>query len=246
MEFLILGFFGIITGVMSGFFGVGGGTILVPLLLTYGFDMKTAVAISIMQMVFSSIYGSFLNSKKTQNLLQDGLLIGLGGSMGGLLSGVIVPNVQAIYLQYIFIAVIIFSIYKIFATPLKHDKAVQKKNSFLLILIGFVIGVIAMSIGIGGSIILTPILVGFLYYNLKDAASLGLFFVIFSSTAGFVSLSIGGHMPFLLGAIVGIASLVGVRIGVKGKSIVKIESYKTVTLTLYTTILFVTLYAVFI
>ena len=47
--------FGLITGFTSGFFGIGGGSILIPMLLLVGFVMKEAVAISIMQMVFSSI-----------------------------------------------------------------------------------------------------------------------------------------------------------------------------------------------
>ena len=55
---------GLITGFTSGFFGIGGGSILIPMLLVYGFMMKEAVAISIMQMVFSSIYGSIINAKK--------------------------------------------------------------------------------------------------------------------------------------------------------------------------------------
>ncbi len=59
--------FGLTAGFVSGFFGLGGGTVLTPILFTAGFAMKEAIAISIMQMVFSSIYGSFLNSKK-QNI----------------------------------------------------------------------------------------------------------------------------------------------------------------------------------
>ena len=87
-----LAIFGIITGFTSGFFGVGGGMVLVPMLLMYGFIMKEAVAISIMQMVFSSIYGSFLNAKKAKDVLKDGIILGIGGSIGGITSAYIVSS----------------------------------------------------------------------------------------------------------------------------------------------------------
>jgi uncharacterized membrane protein YfcA len=245
LEILIL--FGIITGLMSGFFGVGGGTVLVPLLLLNGFEMKTAVAISIMQMVFASIYGSYLNSKKTKNLFKDGLIIGIGGSLGGFLSGFIVPNIDGIYLQYVFLSVILFSIYKITLsqTDTTHANTKKAKSPYILLLIGFIIGSIAMSIGIGGSILLTPILVGYMFYNLKDASSLGLFFVIFSSIAGFISLSIGGHMPYTEGFLVGIFSLIGVYAGVFLKNKIEMKSYKIILLILYSVIFLATLKTVF-
>ncbi len=233
---------GILTGLMSGFFGVGGGTVLVPLLLLYGFEMKSAVAISIMQMIFSSIYGSFLNSRQNKAILKDGITIGIGGFLGGSLSGVIVPNVPGIYLKYIFIAVILFSIYRVAATSLENPKGTASRNKFVLIFIGFIIGMIAMSIGIGGSVILAPILVGYMLYNLKDAASLGLFFVIFSSIAGFISLSLSGHMHYSEGAIVGVASLIGVYFGIKLKNSINIKYYKQLTLFMYSMILISVIY----
>ena len=239
---LELAIFGIITGFSSGFFGIGGGTILVPLLLATGFVMKEAVAISIMQMVFSSIYGSFLNAKKAKDVVKDGVILGIGGSIGGLLSGYIVPNVSNEFLQYLFIAILIFTIIKIFYSPAIQTENIQIRNTYVLILIGAVIGILAMSIGVGGSILLTPILVGYLRYDLKAATALGLFFVIFSSIAGFISTSYHGQMLFVEGATVGIGSLIGVYFGIKVKDMVKATSYKNYVLLLNILVLAIMLY----
>ncbi len=240
MEVLIL--LGAVTGFVSGFFGIGGGTILVPMLLLAGFEMKNAVAISIMQMVFSSTYGSFLNFKKNTSILKDGLVIGFGGFLGGSLSGIVVSLIDSIYLKYIFLIVIIFTLYRIIFSSPEPIKEKASKSKSVLILIGFVIGVIAMSIGVGGSVMLTPILAGYMYYNLKDASSLGLFFVIFSSIAGFLSHSISGHMLYYEGAIIGIASLVGVYYGIKVKNMINLKSYKQLTVGLYVIILLSIIY----
>lgn len=235
--------FGIITGFISGFFGVGGGMVLVPMLLLAGFIMKEAVAISIMQMVFSSIYGSFLNSKTAKNVLKDGLIIGIGGFFGGLQSGFIISNVSNETLQYLFIAILIYSILSIFKSPAEINEEEKKtSNKFVLFLIGAIIGVTAMSIGVGGSIMLTPLLVRFLNYDLKKATSLGLFFVIFSSVAGFTSLTINNQMLFTEGATIGLSSLIGVYFGIKVKNSIKSTSYKKYILILYIAILISMIY----
>ena len=243
---LELSIFGMITGFISGFFGVGGGMVLVPMLLNIGFVMKEAVAISIMQMVFGSIYGTFLNYKQNKKLLQDGLVIGFGGFVGGFQNGFIHSMVSNQFLEYLFLAIIIFSIYRIAASSPLGNETQKSHNKALLFLVGFIIGAIAMSIGVGGSVMLTPLLVGYLFYNLKDASSLGLFFVIFSSVAGFISLSIVGEMLYYEGTIVAISSLVGVYFGIKMKHIVHIENYKKYLLILNSLILVGMVYKMFL
>ena len=230
---LLLIAFGILTGFIAGFFGVGGGMVLIPMLLFAGFSMKSAVAISILQMVFTSIFGSFLNYKKNKSIVKDGLVIGTGGFIGGLLSGFIVSTLEGIYLQYLFIVIVLFAIYRISTTSIIIEKERKEHSKFSLLIIGFFIGLIAMSIGVGGSVMLTPILVGYMYYNLKDASSLGLFFVIFSSIAGFISLALTGHMLYYDGSLVGIASLIGVYFGIKIKHKANISSYKKLILIMY-------------
>ena len=229
--------FGLITGFTSGFFGIGGGMVLVPLLLYAGYDMKESVAISIMQMVFSSIFGSFLNLRKQKHLIVDGLLVGIGGFTGGLFSGSIIATLSSQTLQYMFILILIASILKIFKTPVDHEDEIKRPNKLFLILIGMGIGAFAMSIGVGGTIMLTPLLVGFMRYQLKIATTLSLFFVVFSSIAGFISLSLSNQMLYNEGVIVGFGSLIGVYFGIKVKNMVHIKSYKNAVLILFTIIL---------
>ncbi len=234
--------FGIITGFISGFFGIGGGMILVPMLISIGFVMKEAIAISIMQMVFSSIYGSFLNSKKTQNVFKDGIILGIGGFVGGLQNSYIHTLVSNKFLQYLFIIIILLSIIKIFFSSTEPEIEIKYHSNITLFIIGLIIGIIAMSIGVGGAVMLTPILVSFMKYNLKTATSLSLFFVIFSSIAGFTSLSINGQMLYNEGLLVGLASLIGVYFGIKTKHLTPIVSYKTYILLLYILILMIMIY----
>lgn len=204
---------GIGVGILSGFFGIGGGTILVPILLLMGYDIKVAIGISVVQMVFSSIYGSFLNFRRGSLQFDTLLSIAVGGFTGALLSGWVVSILSSEILEYIFLSFIIIALARMAYKP-AHYKEERSSHPFILFFIGTLIGVFAISIGVGGSILLVPVLVGFLHFELKKAISAGLFFVVFSSISGLISLSIAGQVAYLDGVVIGAASLIGVFGGV--------------------------------
>jgi len=204
---------GSLVGVLSGFFGIGGGTILVPLLLILGYKTKVAIGISVVQMVFSSIYGSYLNNKKGTLDVAMILVIGFGGFIGALLSGLIAATLSDKVLEFIFLGFATFALLRLFFKTKEHCEQ-KEVSKFTLLMIGIPLGAISMTIGVGGSIILVPILVGFLYIPLKKAISAGLFFVVFSSVAGFISHVKMGDVDYESGIIIGLASLVGVYIGI--------------------------------
>ena len=210
LELILLG--GIV-GLLSGFFGVGGGTILVPLLLLLGYEIKIAIGISVVQMVFSSIYGSYLNYKKGTLDITMIIVVGIGGFTGGLLRGFITSSVNDEVLEIIFLSFAIFALLRLFMRVNDNHKQKEVAKTFLFI-IGFVLGAISMSIGVGGSIILVPILVGFLHVPLKKAVSAGLFFVVFSSLAGLISHTLSEDIDYMSGIIIGSVSLFGVYVGI--------------------------------
>ena len=236
---------GILVGFISGFFGIGGGTILVPTLMMLGLDIKEAVGISVTQMVFSSLFGTYLNFKKSIFKIKDGLFLGLGGALGALGSGYFVTIVNSKILEYMFLAVVLFALYRFFRKDVEeiNEKEISKKVLFFL---GIFVGLFAISIGVGGAILITPILVGIFHYDVKKAASMGLFFVIFSSISGFLSLSMFGHIDYLYGFLVGVSSLVGVFFGINLAHKTNRKRFKSLLLILYFVILIMSAKKIFL
>ena len=219
---------------------------LVPILLLLGFKFKIAVGISITQMVFSSVYGSYLNVKRGSLELGEGLFVGFGGFIGGFLSGYILQHVPDTALQITFISFVIFAIYRMATTEvIEEDNTNKTLPKFLLFLIGVGIGMVAISIGVGGAIILIPLLSGLLHYPVKKSVSAGLFFVVFSSIAGFISGLLNGHIDIYHGVIVGAGSLIGVWIGIRLKERVSNHKHKNFIVVMYSTILIIMLYKMF-
>ncbi len=237
--FFELSIVGLVIGFISGFFGIGGGTLLVPTLMYFGFTIKYAIGISIMQMVFSSIFGSYLNFKSGKFQLKDGLLLGVGGFVGAQGSGFLVNYLSSTILTMIFLFSVCLAIFKFFKSSLESNLP-EVKSKLLLFVIGYFVGLIAISVGIGGGLFLTPILIGFMNYDIKKAISMSLFFIVFSSVSGFISLSQFGLIDYRVGLIVGISSLFGVFLGIKSSHNLDKKRHKTLLLGLYFVILFMT------
>lgn len=237
---------GLMTGFLSGFFGIGGGTILVPLLLLAGYETKVAIGISVVQMVFSSLFGSYLNNKKGTLDLKLVTYIGLGGFAGAQLSGFITSGFSDKSLETIFLGFALFALVRLFMKTSEDKEQKNDVNPIILIFIGFVIGVASMAIGVGGSLVLTPILVGFFHFPLKKAISAGLFFVVFSSASGAISHILQGHVDIKSGLIVGLASLAGVYIGVMKKDTISHTMQKKLIVAFYLCVVSYMFYRVFI
>ena len=192
MEVALSVWFLVILGVVSGaagFFGIGGGVIIVPVLLLCGVDMESAIGISIMQMIFSSSVGSIINIYHKKLDVRDGVFVGLGGLMGAAFSGVIVASLSSFTLLLAFLLLSLVSFYKyVFDVKTNANPTPPitnpTKQKAVLILAGLVTGIFAVSLGVGGGLILAPILAYYLGFNSKKVVPISLFFIIFASISG--------------------------------------------------------------
>lgn len=238
MDILILATYGIIAGILAGVFGIGGGTIIVPVMMFFGFDIKNAIGISVMQMIFSSIYGTFLNLRAKLLDIKIAIFVGMGGFCGAAFSGFIVDSLKPIYLEIAFILVCFCSLLK----SLKKSNTINEgsKNRYkklILFLIGFVTGIFAMSLGVGGGLIIVPVISYYLRLPTKKVVPISLFFIIFSSISGFTSLAFHNYVNYKEGVIVGIFSLIGVYFGTEINKKIPEKAHKIAVMVLYIIVL---------
>ncbi|MBI2053532.1 MAG: sulfite exporter TauE/SafE family protein [Candidatus Sungbacteria bacterium] len=78
--------FGIIAGIYSAFLGLGGGLLVVPLLVALGYDIRTAVATSLVVIIPTAITG-VLGEWSSSNRIewQIAMLLALGAATGALI-----------------------------------------------------------------------------------------------------------------------------------------------------------------
>lgn len=201
--------------------------------------MKEAVGISIFQMLFSAIFGSYLNYKRNILKLDNSICVGIGGLIGACFSGFIVSMVSSKVLEIGLLISLIIAIIKFYKANINLDP--KTPSNFILFIVGLLVGMFAISMGIGGALFLTPILVGFLGVDLKKAVCMGLFFVVFSSISGFISLAYNNHVNYYNGIILGIFSLCGVAFGINFSNKMEKNTQKKWLLFLYVAMFCLTL-----
>ncbi|MCR6594966.1 sulfite exporter TauE/SafE family protein [Campylobacter insulaenigrae] len=241
MDFIFLPYLiiGIFSGIASGIFGIGGGMIIVPFMLMLGLSSHHAIAISVVQMIFASVFGSYINYKKKNLILKDGLIIGIGGFIGAIFSGILLSYFSDIALTSVFLCVSIIFFLK-FAFNKQNTLNITKYSdvfkNFILLFSGIFTGIFAISLGIGGGLLITPILAYFLGYDSKKVVPLSLFFVIFASASGilsFIKHDIIDKEILINGGMVGISSMFGVYLGIKIMEKINIKSHHIALLSIY-------------
>lgn len=217
-QLLLLAVLGVCGGALSGLVGVGGGIVFVPALLyVAGWSITEAVAASLAIIVFSSLSGTLRNARSENpvNWRTAGILsLAVAPST---LIGVAISRVSPdVVVELAFAALLLCLAYP---TAKGRSEGMEGRENIpvaLVVIAGVGIGALSGLVGVGGGVLMVPLMVLGMGLTTKTAISTSLAVVFSAGLVGALGyLAIGvidlaELPPLIVGAIVG--AWIGVRL----------------------------------
>jgi uncharacterized protein len=221
LEFLFLGIIGVVGGMLSGLVGVGGGIVYVPgLLYAGGWNIQDAVAASLVIIIFSSLSGTIRNARSADpvNWRAAGLL-SLAVAPSSLI-GVLISRVSPeVVVKVAFATLLIALAYPTARGGGKYDNARKVIPLPLVFLAGIFTGTLSGLAGIGGGVVMVPLMVLGMGFTTNRAVSTSLAVMMFTGIVGAAGYVATGFRdvqdllslpPLIIGSVIG--APLGVRI----------------------------------
>jgi uncharacterized protein len=240
--FLVLIVLGVVSGILAGFFGIGGGLLFSPILFLLFTSMGVAspvvwtIGTSLFCTFVTAVSSSFQHRKQKNLWLKEGLLAGLSGAVGVWLGKQLV--VSPYYTPDVFVSVFIillFFVAVLFFRKSRSRLTLQTKakqtGNVRWLSTGAAGGVVAALAGIGGGVVLVPILNLGYRISIKKAVSVSSMAIVIISLSGWFQfafladapMSVSGYavgfvdfgtsLPLVIGAFLG--GMYGVKLNRK-------------------------------
>ncbi|MGA2298236.1 MAG: sulfite exporter TauE/SafE family protein [FCB group bacterium] len=233
-ELILFLIIGICAGVMAGMFGIGGGVVMVPaMILIMHFTIVqangTSLAALMMPVGILAVIAyhkeNFLDIKVAA-ILAFGLLVGVlfGAKLALVLPANILKQIYGLFLLWVswrFFEVQSFLAKKfnigIKSKPKIDDENIEKKLPFyLLIPFGIVAGVLSGLFGIGGGLVMVPMMVTFMNFSTKKAVGTSLGALLLPvALPGVIMYYNAGQLNISASALLAAGLVIGSIIGAK-------------------------------
>jgi uncharacterized membrane protein YfcA len=228
--FLVLILVGLIAGVFSGMFGIGGGVVIVPALaILLGFDLQEAVGTSLAALLMPvGVFAVMAYYRAGQFNIRVAALVAAGlvfGSIAGANVALSLPidTVERLYGVFLLVMGWRFAEPRRWlaerrglAQPVPPTEGEARGVWWVLLLVGLAAGVLAGMFGIGGGVVIVPALVGLLRFDQKAAVGTSLGALLLPVSAGAVlSYYQDGKLDPGTAALVALGLVGGAFIGAK-------------------------------
>ncbi|MCR2812597.1 sulfite exporter TauE/SafE family protein [Microbacterium sp. zg.Y1090] len=207
---------GLAAGLLSGLFGVGGGTVIVPLLvLLLHFDQRRAAGTSLAAIVPTATVGVISYAVNGSVAWIPALLLAAAAVVGAQLGTWLLARVNQNALRWGFVGFLVVVIVSLFiVVPSRDAQLVLSWGTGLgLIALGFITGILAGLLGVGGGVVVVPALM--LLFGTSDLIAKGTSLLMMIPTA--LSGTIGNirrrNVDLVAAALVGVAACTTTALG---------------------------------
>lgn len=230
---------GVGIGVLSGMLGIGGGTIMIPVLrLGYGLDAFMATATSLFAIIPISLAGAITHIRARSCLPKLGVLLGVAGAITSS-AGVYLGSISPAWLIMVVAAVIIiYSAFTMLGKAVcmgKKSSSISgsaranasaassdiepctfdftRKNVALAAIIGLIAGFASGYVGVGGGFIMVPLMTAWLGIPMKRTSGTSLIAIIILAIPGVIQQAFLGHIDYLAGIMLCVGAIPGAVLG---------------------------------
>lgn len=223
-----LALIGLVAGLLSGGFGIGGGIVIVPLLVAVGVDRHRSHATSLAAIVPIAIAGSIAFGLSGEINLYLGLLIGAGGVVGSTLGASLMNRMSGRSLGIFFGLVLLATSIRMISggDPLPGSGDFSDPAQVAIAVgIGVISGFFAGVAGIGGGAVIVPATVLLLGFTQHEAQGTSLVAIVLTAIAGTVVNLRNRRVRLEDGLVIGLVGVVGsvvgaqVALGVEGATL---------------------------
>lgn len=231
-NYLILIVVGLLAGVLAGFLGIGGGTVMVPVMVALGLSGVQAVGTSTLAILVIALAGSVQNWRMGYLNLNNVLLLGLPAVVTSFLGTALANYFPEYVLLAAFGLFLLFNIYLIGVKkrvvshakqpPHSDEPASSKVEESLPMnpllargVIGGTAGFLAGLFGVGGGVVMVPLQILLLKEDIKTAIQTSLGAIVITGLSACVWHSLNNNVLFITGIILGVGGLVGVQISTR-------------------------------
>jgi len=205
---IILAITGLCVGVVSGMLGVGGCFIMTPVQywvytsmgIPSDLAIKVAFGTNLLVVLPTAASGAYGHTKKGAVWWEAAIVLGLTGAVGAVIGATIAAHLPAKVLAVAFgLAVLAGGVRMLTAKPPKIEEE-PKDKPWLWAAWGIPIGIVTGIIGIGGGVLMIPIMVLALKFKMHQAVGTSTAVMIFTSAGGLAGYIYNGLMAGVYGA----------------------------------------------
>ncbi|MFP4299592.1 MAG: sulfite exporter TauE/SafE family protein [Spirulinaceae cyanobacterium] len=216
----LLAFGGVGAGLLAGLLGIGGGTVLVPLLIVLGYVYNQAVATSSLAIILTSSSGTLQNWRMGYLNLPRVLYLAIPALFTAQLGAYLVEQLPDYVKEAAFGVLLLVTIFLVaLKKRLRHqttDSAAPKMNPLLArIGTGGVAGLLAGLFGVGGGVIMVPLQMLLLSEPIKTAIQTSLGVIVITSISAAAGHAYHGNVLWLPGIILGVGGILGAQVSTR-------------------------------